>query len=145
MVVSKFIKCFASTHAVHERYNTMDVRCHVYLIINSLYLFMSYNHDNDKSLHSVYYKEGIECLQECSREGLLWTFASLSVLTSQPHHFLFVYQTVQILPIFNSYFTRMLFTEFLCEAEFLSVDPYMRLFGNSLPKGATMMGEQVAK
>ena len=35
--------------------------------------------------------------------------------------------------------------EFVCEAVVLSVDPYMRLFGNTLPDGATFMGEQVAR
>lgn len=35
--------------------------------------------------------------------------------------------------------------EFLCEAVVLSVDPYMRLFGNTVPIGGTFLGEQVAK
>lgn len=37
------------------------------------------------------------------------------------------------------------FLEYLAEAEFLSVDPYMRAGSNKLPKGITMVGQQVAK
>ncbi|XP_008558227.1 prostaglandin reductase 1 [Microplitis demolitor] len=35
--------------------------------------------------------------------------------------------------------------EFLVEAEYLSVDPYMRFFGNRIPINGTMIGGQVAK
>lgn len=38
-----------------------------------------------------------------------------------------------------------LFPEFLAEALFLSVDPYMRVFSNSLQIGDTLMGAQIAK
>jgi prostaglandin reductase 1 len=35
--------------------------------------------------------------------------------------------------------------EFLCEAQWISVDPYMRPYSSSLPLGITMIGTQVAK
>lgn len=35
--------------------------------------------------------------------------------------------------------------EFLCEAQWLSVDPYMRPYSAKLPLGSTMIGAQVAK
>ncbi|XP_014789663.2 prostaglandin reductase 1 [Octopus bimaculoides] len=35
--------------------------------------------------------------------------------------------------------------EVLCEAVWLSVDPYMRIFSGRLSEGDVMMGEQVAK
>nr|XP_031841678.1 prostaglandin reductase 1-like isoform X2 [Nomia melanderi] len=35
--------------------------------------------------------------------------------------------------------------EYLAEAEFLSVDPYMRAGSNELPRGITMVGQQIAK
>jgi len=35
--------------------------------------------------------------------------------------------------------------EFLCEAQWWSVDPYMRLFASSIPVGGQMIGTQVAK
>ncbi|XP_017778205.1 PREDICTED: prostaglandin reductase 1-like isoform X1 [Nicrophorus vespilloides] len=35
--------------------------------------------------------------------------------------------------------------EFLCEAVFLSIDPYMRAYASMLPVGITMIGSQVAK
>jgi prostaglandin reductase 1 len=35
--------------------------------------------------------------------------------------------------------------EFLAEAVFLSVDPYMRAYAHNIPLGATMVGTQVAR
>lgn len=37
------------------------------------------------------------------------------------------------------------FTEYLIEAEYLSVDPYMRVYPLRSPPGVTMIGRQVAK
>lgn len=38
-----------------------------------------------------------------------------------------------------------MFAEILVQAEYLSVDPYMRAYNPFLPVGATMIGGQVAK
>lgn len=35
--------------------------------------------------------------------------------------------------------------EFLCKAEYLSIDPYQRLFASMLPLGSTVVGYQVAE
>lgn len=37
------------------------------------------------------------------------------------------------------------FAEFLCKAEFLSIDPYQRAYASSFPDGAPMIGYQVAE
>lgn len=38
-----------------------------------------------------------------------------------------------------------MFLEYLAEAEYISVDPYMRVYVQRLPVGTTMIGAQVAK
>lgn len=37
------------------------------------------------------------------------------------------------------------FLEYLCKAEYLSVDPYMRLYMGGFPEPSDMVGTQVAR
>lgn len=46
---------------------------------------------------------------------------------------------------FHNHLFLCVFLEFLAEAAFLSIDPYMRAYNYRLEKGSTMIGSQVAK
>lgn len=48
-------------------------------------------------------------------------------------------------PLIKSYILFFFYLEYLVEAEYLSVDPYMRAYVQRVSLGVTMIGSQVAK